>query len=326
MAQKKYLLDVCIIRFALIFILVAYHAFCPYSGIWDSPDGFQTNKIYYCLGLFFISFMLESFVFISGLVFGYQIRNRGKENVCNRHLITNKLKRLILPSIFFSAIYFVLFIDTTNTPFDITSLIWDGFGHMWFLPMLFKCFLIMGLLEYFNCNKTIVSILALLSSIICTIYPTPYIDSTPNYFFFFLAGTYIGESNFKIAKYSTFKNIIFSGIIFLILFIAHIKTYNKFFSFPMSLSGVLFVYLLANRIILMPKVHISEKVVNFSNYCFGVYIYQEFILKLLYYNLNLLEICPSLLTPWIGIIITLPLSIILTHLTRQTKFGRYLIG
>ena len=68
--------DVCYIRLLLIVLLVIYHAFAIHSGAWN-PIGEQI-ALYGWLDKFAYSFMLECFVFISGYVYGMQVRN-GKE-------------------------------------------------------------------------------------------------------------------------------------------------------------------------------------------------------------------------------------------------------
>lgn len=65
-------------------------------------------------------------------------------------------------------------------------------------------------------------------------------------------------------------------------------------------------------------------VLKMSNCCFGVYIFQQFVLKLL--NQSILPFCiDAYLYPWIAFIITLCISLILTILIRTTKLGRQLL-
>ena len=79
--------------------------------------------------------MLESFVFISGYLVGYQVLIKKRELI-----IMNKVTRLLVPSILFSLIYWLIFnyngIVSETFFYDLVN----GVGHMWFLPMLFWCF------------------------------------------------------------------------------------------------------------------------------------------------------------------------------------------
>lgn len=73
------------------------------------PNGIHAVKIYYWIASLSYSFMLETFVFISGYVFGYQVRTKFGNNVDFHNCVTKKAKRLLVPSIVFSAIYFIIF-------------------------------------------------------------------------------------------------------------------------------------------------------------------------------------------------------------------------
>ena len=53
---------------------------------------------------------------------------------------------MILPSIIFSIIYFLLFYEYKGLGNAVYSII-NGCGHMWYLPMLFWCFVFGWLLE-----------------------------------------------------------------------------------------------------------------------------------------------------------------------------------
>lgn len=67
-----------------------------------------------------------------------------------------------------------------------------------------------------------------------------------------------------------------------------------------------------------------DGIIKLSNCCFGVYLFQQFILKLLNNSDMPLWINPYLY-PWVAFIITLGLSLILTILIRKTQIGRQLL-
>lgn len=93
-----------------------------------------------------------------------------------------------------------------------------------------------------------------------------------------------------------------------------------------ALSMLVFLYSLANRPIIKNYLDKCPGLITLSGYCYGVYIYQQFILKYLYYNTTFTSNVPVWAFPWIGFVFTLIMSLILCHLTLKTKFGRYLIG
>ena len=70
--------EIDVIRPVLIFLLILYHSFIIYAGGWREPAGFEPNAAYWWIAKGSYSFMLETFVFISGYVFMYQIKERNK--------------------------------------------------------------------------------------------------------------------------------------------------------------------------------------------------------------------------------------------------------
>lgn len=88
------------------------------------------------------SFGIEMFTFISVYVYAYQLIEL-KRTPTFFKILKNKSRRLILPSIFFSLIYYFMFkFDNLNNTDFINALysIIIGQGDLLFLPMLFWCF------------------------------------------------------------------------------------------------------------------------------------------------------------------------------------------
>lgn len=74
------------------------------------------------------------------------------------------------------------------------------------------------------------------------------------------------------------------------------------------------------------KYKLSEIIITISSYCFGVYIFQQFILQFLYYKTSLpVDVGPYWL-PWIGCLLTIFVSIFICAFFMRTRVGRYLIG
>ena len=107
--NKKILQDVVLIRLVLIILLVLYHAFAIYNGAWSMPNGIDEVRPYWWIATLSYSFMLETFVFLSGYVFGFQIREKYKGQISFTNAVVNKAKRLLVPSIVFSVLYFFIF-------------------------------------------------------------------------------------------------------------------------------------------------------------------------------------------------------------------------
>lgn len=132
-------------RTILALLIVFMHAFTCYNGCWRQPAGYVDIPLYKWLARFSFAYTLEAFVFVSGYLFAFQRLTLNRiENV--GRLIVNKLKRLVLPSIIFSVLYFILFYEYRGAS-NMVYFVINGCGHMWYLPMLFWCFIGGWLLE-----------------------------------------------------------------------------------------------------------------------------------------------------------------------------------
>jgi fucose 4-O-acetylase-like acetyltransferase len=107
--MKEHLIEVDYIRVILIFALVGYHAFAPFCGAWVAVSDMQV-PIYSWIGEFFYSFMLEAFVFVSGYVFGYQVRCKGQAILSLRYILNSKFKRYCMCRVLYSVYYIYSFL------------------------------------------------------------------------------------------------------------------------------------------------------------------------------------------------------------------------
>lgn len=93
-----------------------------------------------------------------------------------------------------------------------------------------------------------------------------------------------------------------------------------------SLSAIYTFYNVSNRKKVINWLKSKPMLITLSGYCYGVYIYQQFILQYLYYKTNIPMTVNEYALPWIGFAVTLCLSLTLCWLTLKTRFGRFLIG
>lgn len=348
MTAKKILLDVCAIRLILIILLVLYHAFAIFCDGWTPLDNYPEPAAYWWIGKSAYSFMLEAFVFISGYVYGYQIY-RNPEKLSLKAVVQSKLKRLILPSIIFSTVYYLLFYDLGEPIWKIVYSILCGTGHMWFLPMLFWCFIFTFIAEKTGIRHIYIIMSAFVMVVISAV-PLPLrLSSALYYFLFFYTGYLIKRKAWDVRELFSSRNTIASVSTYLCLFVGltmlqskylgggiqptDIEIVNKGISIviktmiklSIGFSGVIAMYSVTNHIIGQNST-MSQALIDMSSYCFGIYIYQQFILKYLYYYTELPYAVSPYLLPWAGFAIALVLSFVLTYLTRKTKFGNMLIG
>ena len=142
--MKKLLYEVSIIRPLVILLLVVMHSFTMYDGGWPLPAGIHDVTAYAWFVNFISGFRIETIALIVGYIFAYQSLELDRHyNLVT--FATKKFKRLIIPCLLFSLCYYLLF---QRDSYEILSLSFfiklsSGFGHMWFLPMLFWCFILL---------------------------------------------------------------------------------------------------------------------------------------------------------------------------------------
>ncbi|MCD8290221.1 MAG: acyltransferase [Prevotella sp.] len=345
MRREEFLIDIVALRLLLIFFLIFYHSFVIYTGGWELPfEGFPNNiPLYYWMGYLSHGFRLETMVFISGILFGYVI-TKYPERLSFNGCVIKKAKRILLPSIFFSILYYLMFYDMKAPWYVIAYKILNGCGHLWFLPMIFWCFICCYLIvkitpPHWDLKKLLM--LTVVLNLIAVNHIPFRVGSMMIYFVYFYLGYAVkrGGLNIRIKKTSTVIGMITLYIAFTIIcnyikYIPHDDLWQKI-AISLStrllhlfgaLSMVIALYSIANFESLKTKLKKYAPLITLSGYCYGVYIYQQFILKYLYYNTQLPFKVSAVALPWIGLVITLFLSLLLCHFTLKTKFGRYLIG
>lgn len=343
MNKGEKLKDIVVIRVILIVLLVLYHSFAIFNGAWESPVHLNLNTpAYWWIASLSYSFMLETFVFISGYILGYQESFKGLNIYTFQNLVLKKGKRLLLPSISFSIIYYVIFFDFDNSGIEILYSILNGCGHLWFLPMLFWCFILMFLLHKIGIkNKKVIFYFSIFISLF-SIVPFPFrLTNTMYYFFFFFMGYCMSFKKNIICYFIKLKYIFVSilcfGFLFYytkshdILLISNELSVTKrlvtnFTRLICSISGVIMLYLMVNFFLKYKIISVNSFLIRVGSYCFGIYIFQQFILKFLYYKTALPLVINIWLLPWICFIITLGLSFILCYYFVKTKVGKLLIG
>ena len=135
------LYDVVIIRSFAIIMVVFFHAYgMMYWGHFpNSQDVYE--GLYYGINQYVLNFRMPLFIFISGYLFSYLERERGKYPTL-RSLVNNKFQRLIIPYFVFATLYML-----SNHCFDVKELLLGGCAHLWFITMLFWCFVIVRLVS-----------------------------------------------------------------------------------------------------------------------------------------------------------------------------------
>ena len=329
--------EISIFRPFLILCILIGHCFAVYSGVWEKPDDIAYIEAYKFINPIFISFQLAGFTFISGYLAAYK-----KQSIFKKGFLLKKLQRLILPSIIFSTIYYFLFKYQGNHTIGVlesTVYILNGSGHLWFLPMLFWCFVFLWIIVKMNFNSWIVLSLFLISFISpIPLYRIPLgIGKAIYYFPFFYFGFLIWQlrcrqyrQNFLII--ATFCLYCFSLVFKLHCFSKFIGETTLFLTTLKNtvdliclLSGTYTTYL-----VIMKLFHNVDKlprcVMLANKYSYAVYVIHQFILLWLVYDVNYTQKLNEYLVPFFWLAATLFLSCLLSIVFLKTKFGKFLLG
>lgn len=320
--NKKILQEIVSIRLLLIVLLVLYHSFCMYSGEWEAISNMPDIKSYWWISKVSRSFMLECFIFLSGYLFAFQ-QERYDINI--KSLMISKLKRLIFPSILFSLLYIFLF-NPRLSKYGIAYDTLNGVGHMWFLPMLFWCFCFTYYIRQIKLKEGTKLLILLFLAMLPTLSIPLRFGSSLHHLFYFYLGTYMWIHKEPLIKIK-WNIIIPLAITYIIIFLISCCLTNKVLTniiTPLYASlGCFVTYLLALKFDYTKQK--QNRINRIASMCFGVYIFQQFILIALYKHTPLYSIVGFYLLPWIGFVITIITSLALTYIVRQTRIGRLLI-
>ena len=343
--DKKLLEDVVILRPLAIVMLALFHAFAPYGGGWGETPGFKEIGFYKWFDFTVYSFMLELFVLMSGYVFAYQLFIL-KRTMTWKSLIGSKLKRLILPGLVFSFFSFVCYDKFTGKSVsDITLTIIDGHGHIWFLPMLFWCFIEGFALSKLKWPEWLKLAICLCVVFIPRILPHCFrIHESFKYIFFFYGGMVLLKNRERLISAITPRRIVILGILFIFTFIPlrYLAEYpvslfggvtDKVLNFAIKNGGRMIyaslgcflAWSIVNKL-LRDGTKVPTWVFKLNAVCFGIYLFQQFFFMSIYYNTNFPTIVGPYWLPWIGFAIAFIGSWFLATLTRKSKIGRFLIG
>lgn len=349
-AQKIYITEICLIRLILVAMIVVHHTFAPFSpGMWEQiyPENIYIG-VYSHLSRICMIAVMECFSFVSGWIFGYQVLTKGELMLNPRRLLASKFKRLIVPSLVFSILYILILTPyLLQDPWLSAVLVIKGFGHLWYLPILFWCFVCLIILEKTHLNHYWMLAILFATAIFSYIHLPLDFEKTVYYMFFFYAGYMLGREKLSFKKLTSVRRV---GLIGLSLIAAYIFTDRILPNLLTNLNpaltenaqdyliptifwlckiiysslGVLFIVCLAECVIHTLKLKLSRFWIDLSTYTFGIYIFQQFILMIIYYHTPLKHYVSPYAVPWISLIITLVLSYFLSVGMRRNKVGKLL--
>lgn len=329
--KKQLLYEVSVIRPVVIILLLFMHCFTPYQGVWGPFEGFVPNDFYFWMARFITGFRIETIALVAGYVFSYQCRTLGREYPF-LSFVKKKAIRLLLPCYVFGVVYYAIFeCGETVDIKDYISSVFNGTGHLWFLPMLFLCFVSVWLINRYRPNDFWGFVVFSALSII----PSP--DVLPiglaRYLHFLLyvyAGYLLWLYRDVILKKAmnplciVSLVVVYASMVYLFEYVGNVFV-KAMIEYVMNMSGILALYLAVSTVTTRSGFKPSPFVVNMSSHCYGLYVFHQFILVYLYYKTSFTANL-GYFTPWIAFVITLSLSYLATKLFMRFKFGRFLIG
>ena len=323
--------SISIIRVIATLFIVLYHSLC-YFGIWHFQSDVIFYSIDYCRSV--CNVCLHTFVFISGYLFAYTIFVKGRK-YSRRQYLVNKIKRLLIPYIFWSIIAIVLFQNCEFYP----SLL-CGTQHLWFLLMLFTLFVVIILFKNFILKLNLLQLMGGVFLIQCLYWLSVkfgldfvnYLQwkRVLEYLPAFLAGYAMVRYNFqRVLSSMSIKTLRLIMIITVALMICMILIPNLHLStFYYYLPAYAFLYILIT--VLDKQQPIFGTFVNSIDKCsMGIYIFHHLIIWLLIFYVpgaKTILINHYLMSPVIIFLISTTLSWGLTLLIKKNKFLSIIIG
>jgi len=325
--------------FGVLFV-VFWHTFCSY-GPWQiiNIKGFSFPNLMIDIMNPFVA-MMPFLTFLSGYLFS-KLSLQGKYGNF-LILVKNKFARLITPMLIFSFMpSFLIFIDKKDIVFFIDNLL-NGQNHLWYMSMLFWCFIVQYYLVKILNNYLSLIILLITFSFI-------YIE-VPNHlglhyffklFFYFHLGHIYNLFFLRIIIFFSKKRIFFISILFFAsLFIVvynsrHLIIGNdilgKLLLAVMSnyirLSFILISFLVIYKLDVSGRLNYSNQLKDIDNSSFGIYIFHGFLIPI-FFSEPFINIAfkHQIIYPFFVFITVSFCSYFLTYLVRITKFGRLILG
>ena len=208
------LYNIVMLRSFAIVAVVMYHCFCPWLYAWNWVE-VDCRPLYSFIFEGVLVGRMPLFICVSGYLFSYLFNERGKYKTFTG-FITNKTKRLLLPCFLFTIISCLTFGKNVFRDF------FYGGEHLWFLKMLFLCFIVCWLLGRYVKNNWQYG--CLFVSVVLMFVPEVKffsIGQFTKYFVFFYWGFLLCKNREKLYPFLNTKNALcFHSFVYLFLCMA----------------------------------------------------------------------------------------------------------
>lgn len=207
--------DISVLRVIAMLLVVFYHCLCPYS-IWDNTEyfiGFHV-KAWDVVDGMLAQVHLPIFFIISGYLYGYK-RNVGGYSVTSKFVI-DKMVRVLSPYVIVGL--FLCLIQQRN----MEQMLY-GISHLWFLLVIFECYLLGRAMERIlwikNSSKVLLMGLAVLFLIVLS-YRIPEIKPLAisrlmRYYPYYMIGMLVTKVDFSL--FAKYKKVIVASLLFVVV-------------------------------------------------------------------------------------------------------------
>ena len=327
--------DIESMRVITMILVVFAHVTRMYTKNAAIPQGI-TDPFITVLTDWIYTFHMPAFVAISGAVYYFVKRERNGYNN-TLAFVKNKLKRLLVPYVFFAVVvvvptlYYCNLIEGDFWKYNFnTFILVKGPRHLWYLIMLFNLLMLVNFCEeYIFKYKKIVLLFTLLIHPFASFFPIKIFqfESVIFYSLYFMLGYYFQYKRKTIMNYlgkvnKPFVSILLMTLMGLVYSLYYIfKIHHIFVSFSCSILGISFLYLVSVMFCTKEKYTNNKlfKLIDKNN--FGLYLFHPMIIYIMFYNIKDMNIYP-----WISILLIFVsstiISIILTKFIRAIGLKR----
>lgn len=277
--KNEYNYEIAIMRLISIVIVVFFHAYgMTYANHLPKDIAIIYKNQYELFNQsYLINIAMPLFTVISGyLLYGQLLKQRYSSFI---NLTWQKAKRLLIPYYFFT----VIFMITTNN-ISLAPFYTGGYWHLWYLPMLFWCFIITytlhNIVSYNKSTEICVLLLFFVLALINKFLPTflGLYNVTKWYYWFYLG--YIIK-HYESHIFLTIKQYHLIYVGFVAYFITGVLLYSEYGNNTIhgmiaSTIAIICIWYLV-RLIHWKSLSISPLLISISSCSFGIYIFHNWI-------------------------------------------------
>lgn len=219
----------------------------------------------------------------------------------------------------------------------------NGCGHMWFLPMLFWCFIGCWVLEHIKLKEEWKLLFLIILNLFAIPINLPFqLMASMRFMLYFYGGYQFYKYKDSIRSLITKERLVLLWMTFFIVFfclrpfeLSTDKAQNIFDKINILVVGrtcrLLFAWLgivsfYCSAVFFVQRLNVIASMQIIASCSMGIYLFQQFILKYLYYHTGFSVIVGPYWLPWCGFLIAMAVSFVFSVLMRKTKWGRFLIG